>query len=433
MSARPKVSICIPAYNHEKYVAVCLESVLNQSFSDLEVVITDDCSTDGTVDVIKSISDPRIRLFQSTQNRGTSATANKNIQEARGEFLCLLASDDMFHPQKVEKQLAFLKSHPNTGAVFSYMRYIDEDGVPFSDHPNYRYIDVENRSREEWLRSFFFEGNALAAPTVMVRRDVLDRVGPFDSRLRQTQDFDLWIRMCFHYDVHIIPERLVDYRIRANQQNTSANTPENQAQTLWELSKILTNFCAITDEELLYKIFPELAGQDYTLLPLEGKIVRLALQANMRSTRVFGLELLYSLLGDRELAQVLEKSGYDLPTFYNLVKKEDVLGVGAELRAQKASAELHEAEVRAAESLSRLKAEYDWAADQARRWETEAVNAAQVAERSDKERKEAVRSTQEWKQKYEQAIAQSHVWQMKYEKSALPLRIRRLFSALRRH
>jgi uncharacterized caspase-like protein len=83
--------------------------------------------------------------------------------------------------------------------------------------------------------------------------------------------------------------------------------------------------------------------------------------------------------------------------------------------------------------LDSLKAEYDWAADQARRWETKAVNATRQAEHSNKDRKEAVRAAQEWKQKYEQAIAQSQVWQKKYEKSALPLRIRRLFSALRRH
>ncbi len=153
-AARPRVSVCIPAYNHEKYIKACIESVLNQTFSDFEILVTDDGSSDGTVDVVKSFSDPRIRLFQLPRNQGPSVAANNNFREARGEFICPLASDDLFLREKIERQVAFLSANPEIGAAFSYMRYVNEVGEEIQDHIGYKWVEVDNCRREFDLRRF---------------------------------------------------------------------------------------------------------------------------------------------------------------------------------------------------------------------------------------------------------------------------------------
>jgi glycosyltransferase involved in cell wall biosynthesis len=324
----PRISVCIPAYNHAKYIAACIESVLNQSISDFEILVTDDGSTDGTVDVVKSFFDPRIRLFRLARNQGPSVAANNNFREARGEFICPLASDDLFHPEKLERQLAFLASNPDVGVAFSYMRYVDEEGFEIPDHFGYKWFEVENCSREVWLRRFFSTGNNLSAPTAMIRKSVLDKVGLADPRLLQTQDLDLWIRICLQFEVHVIPERLIDYRIRNNEQNTSTNTPFKQAQVYWELVKVFESYTAIDDPDFFERIFPEATKPEYANWPIKAKLAIIAIKSQAHYIRAFGLELMYRLLGDEETARVISDNGFDFPAFFRAVGDVDVFGFG---------------------------------------------------------------------------------------------------------
>lgn len=167
MAAKPDVSVSIPAHNHEKYIQECITSILDQDYKDLEIVITDDFSTDGTVDKIMPFVGDRVRLFRHDKNYGPSVTTNSNIRNARGDFVCLIASDDAFLPTKVSRQRRLLDERPEVGAVFSFAEYMDEDSQPIPGPP-----PTGNCSREAWLRLFFYEGNFLSAPTVMIRRSV---------------------------------------------------------------------------------------------------------------------------------------------------------------------------------------------------------------------------------------------------------------------
>jgi glycosyltransferase involved in cell wall biosynthesis len=372
--ARPRISVCIPAYNHEKYVGDCINSVLGQSFSDFEIVVTDDCSTDGTVEVVKSFSDPRIRLFQLAKNQGPSIAANNNFREARGDFLCPLASDDLFHPEKLERQLAFLDANPDVGVAFSYMRYVDERGAEIPDYFGYQWVEVGNRSPEMWLRSFFDKGNCLAAPTAMIRRGVLDKIGLLDPRLLQTQDLELWIRVCLHFKVHVIPERLIDYRIRDDQLNASSNTPFKQAQVFWELTKVFERYTEIEDPAFFDRIFPEAVKPGHENWPLKAKLAILAMNAELPYIRAFGLNLMYELLGDEETAGVITSSDYGFPAFFRSVGEVDALGVASrpDLLKQTASlqSQLDEARLQlnrsvhelrgSREELNQLKASRSW-------------------------------------------------------------------------
>ena len=159
----PKVSVVMASYNHAAFVRQAIESVLNQSFTDLEMVITDDGSPDATVEVIRSISDARIDLLAFPENHGTCDGINNSISRARGEYLAVLSSDDFFLPGKIARQIEFLDTHPEIGAVFGLPRVVDESGTELteSSHPFTKIFTKVNRNRVQWLRHFFEFGNCL--------------------------------------------------------------------------------------------------------------------------------------------------------------------------------------------------------------------------------------------------------------------------------
>jgi len=172
----PSVSVVMPSYNHAAYVAEAIRSVLDQSHGDLEIVITDDGSRDGTPDVIRRIDDSRISLEVFDRNQGAAAAMNASIRRSRGEFICMLASDDCFLPGKLETQVKFLRANPEVAAVFAMPRFIDQRGAPLADSFNGDVFQTpfakSLRTRPDWLRHFFYEGNCLCHPASMVRRAI---------------------------------------------------------------------------------------------------------------------------------------------------------------------------------------------------------------------------------------------------------------------
>lgn len=298
----PKVSVIMPTYNHEKFVGAAIESVLNQTFQDFELVIMDDGSKDRTPEVVAGYSDPRIRFVPSPRNRGVCATLNDCIRMARGEYIAELNSDDLCKPDRLEKQVAWLDAHPETGVVFSYAEIINDEGGPHEDtsHFYHKVFLVPNRNRLEWLRQFFFVGNALCHPSSMVRRAVHDEVGLYNERLGQVHDFELWIRICLRHEIHIIEENLVCFRLLRGEANASGQRPDTMARVYWESRKILDSFLAISPIDLA-SAFPEIRSYvshlDEQTVPYA--LARLAMDnRNLASpsTCQFGVELMYTLL-----------------------------------------------------------------------------------------------------------------------------------------
>src|SRR5215472_5655480 len=132
--AVPRVSVIISSYNHERFVARAVDSVLTQTYKDFEIVITDDASTDGSADVLRvyADNDSRIKLFVNRFNYETHSV-NNCIQHARGDYIAVFHSDDEFFPTKLEKQVDILDRHPEIAAVFSHVRIVDEQGRDFPD------------------------------------------------------------------------------------------------------------------------------------------------------------------------------------------------------------------------------------------------------------------------------------------------------------
>jgi glycosyltransferase involved in cell wall biosynthesis len=258
----PKVSVCIPSFNHEKYVRHAIESVLAQSFQDHEIVVTDDGSTDRTPDEVRSIADPRVSLEVLPQNYGACIALNSSIRRSKGEYVAILNSDDLFLPGKLEQQVRFLDDHHEVGAVFGYPSFVDEAGTPLADGDTFygSVFKVDNRTRAQWLRHFFLRSNVLCHPAVLIRRRCYDDVGYYDPALAQLPDLDMWVRLIQRYEIYVIQEPLVAFRILKNNLNASAPRPDVIARLEWEGRQILEHYMAL-DERLLVEAFPELSDR----------------------------------------------------------------------------------------------------------------------------------------------------------------------------
>lgn len=305
----PKVSVIIASYNHEAYVAECLESVLTQTFQDFEIVVTDDGSRDGTVAAISAFDDPRINLVAFPQNRGACVAMNACLDRAQAPYVAVLNSDDVWEPDKLDRQVRFLDSHPDMAAVFTYPRLVNEHGAAFSDsdHKDFSVFFVENRSRQAWLRHFFYAGNCLCHPTLMMRRSAYDVLGPYDERLAQVPDLDMWIRLALRFDFHVLPDQLTRFRIRDNAANASAARPDAIVRDTWERGRLLAHYRSL-DPATFAAVFEEPTPPHNVDLALARK----ACAVPHPAYQAFGLDLWHETLprsGSDGVADLIAETG----------------------------------------------------------------------------------------------------------------------------
>jgi sugar O-acyltransferase (sialic acid O-acetyltransferase NeuD family) len=329
----PLVSVLMASYNHEKYVAEAIQSALEQTLRDIELVIVDDGSRDGTVAAIKKFDDPRIRFVELGRNQGIAVAKTEALNMATGTYVAILNSDDAFLPEKLEKQVRVFRDNPEMGAVFTGVDVIDETGSPFrqKQHSYYKIFEQPNRSRAEWLHYFFCTGNCLCAPSVVMPRERLLHMGYLDKRFRQLGDLELWVRLCFEYPIYICPERLTRFRVREGGANASGSKPETGARVRWEHSRILEHYLRIPTEEELIDIFPEATGYIDPAAPLDANgiayvLARLALDHPEPQRRLFALNTLFELLrDDATAAWVRERFGFGYPELIELTGRWDMV------------------------------------------------------------------------------------------------------------
>lgn len=244
MSNRPLVSVVMPTYNHARFVEASIASVLAQQGVDLELLICDDGSTDNTRDVVARQQDPRIQFEPNTVNRGACVTVNSLIARAKGEFIALINSDDVWsRPDKLALQLAQFEDNPKLGACFGRAAFIDADGqiIPAATVPFGAAFDQANRSQGQWLHDIFFKGNALCHPSILIRRQCYEELGNYDNRLRQLPDMDMWVRLVKAYPIHVCEEVLVNFRVLPGE-NASSPTAVNNIRTMNEHYLIAESF-----------------------------------------------------------------------------------------------------------------------------------------------------------------------------------------------
>ncbi|MGI9665904.1 MAG: glycosyltransferase [Acidimicrobiia bacterium] len=212
-SANPRVSVCLPTYNGEAFLAQTLETILAQSFENFEVIIADDDSTDDTVGIVESFDDPRISLSHNSERLGLPGNWNKCLSLARGEYVCVFHQDDVMQPENLERKVALLGHDPTIGFVHSGVETIVEEGAPPAPSEW-----VENSASDtifdgtEYFRRLLLEGNLISAPSVVARRELFLEHGGFDEDLGFACDYALWLRMCVSHNVGFVSDALVGYR-----------------------------------------------------------------------------------------------------------------------------------------------------------------------------------------------------------------------------
>jgi glycosyltransferase involved in cell wall biosynthesis len=202
------ISVVIPAYNRESTIRRAVISVLDQTYSDLEVLVVDDGSTDGTEEVLRQISDPRLRYIKADENRGACAARNIGIVAAQGEWVAFQDSDDSWHADKLEKQMETLQVH-KADIVFCGMRLIRGDGtngptVPAPSLPQ-RFYSYEALLRE----------SIASTQVIMGRRDCF-LAEPFDEQMPRMQDWDFILRLSQKYSVYYLNEVLADVYLQSD-------------------------------------------------------------------------------------------------------------------------------------------------------------------------------------------------------------------------
>jgi glycosyltransferase involved in cell wall biosynthesis len=213
MNESPLISVCMPVYNAERYVAQAVESILGQTLGDFELLIEDN-STDSTTAILERCAarDPRIHL-DIRPRRGLVAALNDQIDRARGEFLARMDADDIAMPDRFARQVAYLRGHPECVLVGSRVWEADAEGDPLGEYPTL--------SAHEEIDAFHFRmrGPALIHPSIMMRRDAVLAVGKY--RGTQIEDVDLYLRLAERGRLARLPEFLLAYRIHANNASRS--------------------------------------------------------------------------------------------------------------------------------------------------------------------------------------------------------------------
>ena len=200
----PVVSVIMPAYNAEKYIEEAIKSVLNQTFSELELLVLDDCSTDGTFKLVSGIAnkDSRIQLHKNEKNMGVARTRNKGIDLARGKYIAFLDSDDIWHNEKIMKQIT-LAENSESCIVYSSYALIDEEG----NHKNADYIVPEQTDYEAMLCE-----NVIGCSTVLLPKHIADNYRFMVDYYHE--DYVYWMQVLRDgYKARGLQEVLVDYRV----------------------------------------------------------------------------------------------------------------------------------------------------------------------------------------------------------------------------
>jgi len=262
---KPLVSVIMPTYNHADFVKRAIDSVLMQENVDFEFIIVDDGSSDTTRDVIRTVSDSRIKFYPNEVNRGAALVTNELINYSSGEFIALINSDDEWiGKDKLSYQLEILQNDPKLGACFGRARFIDKDNQPIlkSSLPFGSIFDQENRSQGFWLRRFFDLGNCICHPAMLIRKSCYQELGAYNNRLRQLPDFDMWIRLIKKHPIFISDRELINFRILPGE-NASSQTTANSFRSINEHLLLAEEFFHdVTREQLIDGFYDVLTCKD---------------------------------------------------------------------------------------------------------------------------------------------------------------------------
>lgn len=300
------VSVILCTYNREKTICEAVDSILAQTYRDFELLIVDDGSTDGTRALLEEYRDERMKCIYLPENSYYCYAANIGIEQVSGKYVAFATSDDVWMPEKLEKQVRYLEEHPKCGAVFSKVALIGKEGERVEkEYPEImKMFEQDNRSRTEWMHRFLEEGNCLSHPASIVRKSILDNIGGYNLLYAQLADFDLWVRIVIESEIYIHPERLVKYRWYSEKGQISGLTEEKWMRMVHEFTMIKRNLLENLEDEKFKEFFQEMFRnpESSTHVELEFERAFLMMEKGIDFTRI-------NLLGFQKIEEALRIPG----------------------------------------------------------------------------------------------------------------------------
>lgn len=329
-----KVTVILTSYNHEKFLRESIESVLNQTYQNFELIIVDDYSTDNSWDIIQTYEKKydKIIAIHHDHNWGTGIVVDVVENYASGDYIAIQHSDDVWEPTKLQQQIDMIRRIPDCVAVFTNACAIDDAGKTYSKKDGFYYelFHVKNRTRHEWLNYFFYHGNCLCHPSILVKKSVYECDGFFRKGLRQIPDFVKWIQICKKHEIYVLDEPLVKFRVHDAGKNSSGMRADTQIRSTIELFLMLNEYSDIKDKNEFLKIFPE--AEKYCggeIFVPEYAFGRLCIEEGMPPyTRLYGVQLLYKALNcpEKEMAMRVQY-GYTMRKFMDDNGKIDIFSI----------------------------------------------------------------------------------------------------------
>jgi len=338
----PKVSVVLTSFNHEQFIREAIDSVLDQSFTDFELIIWDDASIDNSWSIISSYSDQRIKAFRNDQNKRAIFGVTKAISEvATGDYIAMHHSDDVWELDKLEKQVAYLDAHPGIGAVFSWAKIIDENNTTSTDP----WFVQENKTQWQWLKQLFLQQNHLNHPSVLIRKQCYLAVGTYRYGMAQTGDAEMWSRVLIRFPIHVIQTGLTIHRVFSDKSNTSGDRIDVAIRLSNEWNLLRQNYLCISDFEALVAIFPNLErfrnpkGFDNKFLLAMACLY----ECPQRDAWQLGLRWLFDLLADDTRRKQIEALySFSYMDYIKLTSEFDVYFLKGDQQIAERNAKIHE-------------------------------------------------------------------------------------------
>jgi len=218
-----QISVVIPAYNAQHTILETINSVLQQTFSDWELIVINDGSTDKTLEVLETIKDARLKVY-SYENGGLPTARNRGIDLAKGEFISFVDADDLWTPDKLELQLQALEQNLSAGVAYSWTICMDNNGNSF--HPGVAESFQGNVYANLLVGNFIASGS-----NVLIRKQAIESVGYFDENLKSCEDWDYWLRLATQWDFVVVPKPQIIYRLSPGAMSSKLDVMEKY-QTL---------------------------------------------------------------------------------------------------------------------------------------------------------------------------------------------------------
>ncbi|MDR2616266.1 MAG: glycosyltransferase family 2 protein [Endomicrobium sp.] len=313
-----KITCVAPSYNHEKFVGFFIESVLNQTEQNFELIIVDDGSQDKNVDAILKFKDKRIKLIRHEYNKGIGQALNTAFKFARGKYIVFAGTDDIFESVHFETVSRYLDTNPNVGAYYCSCSLIDNKNNKIED-PNNMYVR-KDINRFDILNTIFFLGNNLLDPGKAIRYKIVKKQIPFSASLLSLSDVQSHVKVALNSDIYTSDQRLVKYRLSGV---SNTNTYFFKREQL-EIDLLMNSFLQIKNVQLLEKIFePEIKQSG--LIPFKDTIPyflgRMALLSVNNARKEWGYRTILNFLNNEKNSLIVyKKYNQSYKDIHNLIE-----------------------------------------------------------------------------------------------------------------